>query len=640
MLNLFPRRYRSDDEVRVLNNQDRYPRRLWWDPSQDLGPSEREREKEDNLGYDIYYNPDPDEDYPEKLEADPTVSTQVMVRAEILSSPPSPRYFQAPTYSTVSEFSIVNGFNLREAALVALGGAGAALVLLLIMAGVFVARRRKNSPSPAPSPPILVYPPHDVTAPCFLTKEVNFSLPALRSSSLGELRDVSVSSLASEVLCPPTSPQYRSNSFSEYHCVPPASLGELRDVSVSSLASEVLCPPTSPQYRSSSFSEYHCVPPASLGELRDVSVPSPASEVLCPPTSPQYRSFSEYHCVPPASLGELRDVSVPSLASEVLCPPTSPQYRSNSFTNTADLGVLDPSLYKADILVEDQLWPDGHVGRVWFTLKYDATTERLQVHIIKVKHLPSRTPALANACDPYIKIQLVPDERRVLQTKQKKKTCNPFYDETFVYQIPPNKLETLTLKLSVMDTGRVGRSKQLVGHVILPLSELDGAAADEEPQLYKLDIEKELQEPVSDLGEILVSLLYNENLNRLTVTVIEARGLKLDPTSTRREVITRVTQERACRGVRARRTAAVEVTEEGSADISECFHFRLRADELHTTSVTIQALQPHSSYAKDRILGKFVLGSYMFTRGRALQHWNSAIASPMEQVKQWHPLTN
>lgn len=63
-------------------------------------------------------------------------------------------------------------------------------------------------------------------------------------------------------------------------------------------------------------------------------------------------------------------------------------------------------------------------------------------------------------------------------------------------------------------------------------------------------------------------------------------------------MVVRVTQERACRGVRARRTAAVDVAEDGSAFVSECFHFRLRADELHTTSVTIQALQPHSVYAK------------------------------------------
>lgn len=41
-------------------------------------------------------------------------------------------------------------------------------------------------------------------------------------------------------------------------------------------------------------------------------------------------------------------------------------------------------------------------------------------------------------------------------------------------------------------------------------------------------IPQEIQEPTSDLGEILVSLLYNENLHRLTVTVVETRGLKVN----------------------------------------------------------------------------------------------------------------
>ncbi|PZC71271.1 hypothetical protein B5X24_HaOG213731 [Helicoverpa armigera] len=501
MLNLSPSSYRNvDASERTVNTKKVYSRRPWYAPP--IDPAEILRYSPD---YESDYDPDAVEEPREKQNADyydrpreyedPVTSQHVEGLSQIETAPPK-SFEQPPTTASVSEFSIANAVNLREAVLVALGGASAALVLLIVMAGVFVARRRKNSPSPVPSPPILVYPPHDISAPCYI------------------------------------------------------------------------------------------------------------------------------------------------LGSDVLTPPVPTQLRSNSFTNTADLGVLDPSLYKSDCLDEDLMWPEGHVGRVWFTLKYEAGTERLQVHIIKAKHLPSRTPALANACDPYIKIQLMPDERRVLQTKQKKKTCNPFYDETFVYQIPPGKIESLTLKLSVLDIGRVGKGKQLIGHIILPLTELDGVAPDEEPQLYKLDIEKDLQEPTSDLGEILVSLLYNENLHRLTVTVIEARGLKLDPSSSKKEMVVRVTQERACRGVRARRTAAVDVADDGSAFVSECFHFRLRADELHTTSVTIQALQPHSVYAKDRLLGKFVLGSYMFARGRALQHWNSALAAPMEQVKQWHPLTN
>lgn len=36
----------------------------------------------------------------------------------------------------------------------------------------------------------------------------------------------------------------------------------------------------------------------------------------------------------------------------------------------------------------------------------------------------------------------------------------------------------------------MGKGKQLIGHVILPLTELEGIAPDEEPQLYKMDIEK------------------------------------------------------------------------------------------------------------------------------------------------------
>jgi hypothetical protein len=38
---------------------------------------------------------------------------------------------------------------------------------------------------------------------------------------------------------------------------------------------------------------------------------------------------------------------------------------------------------------------------------------------------------------------------------------------------------------------------------------------------------QEAQESTSGLGEVLVSLLYNENLHRLSVTVIEARRLKV-----------------------------------------------------------------------------------------------------------------
>lgn len=76
----------------------------------------------------------------------------------------------------------------------------------------------------------------------------------------------------------------------------------------------------------------------------------------------------------------------------------------------------------------------------------------------------------------------------------------------------------------MIDSGRTKR-RGVIGHVSLPLKEF---ATETEQKLFKMDLEKEAQENVtSDLGEVLVSLLYNETLNRLSVTVIEAKRLKV-----------------------------------------------------------------------------------------------------------------
>jgi len=43
-------------------------------------------------------------------------------------------------------------------------------------------------------------------------------------------------------------------------------------------------------------------------------------------------------------------------------------------------------------------------------------------------------------------------------------------------------------------------------------------------------------------------------------------------------------------------------------------------------------------YLTDKCAGRLVLGSFMFARGKELEHWNQAIASPREPVYQWHTL--
>ncbi|KAJ4438402.1 hypothetical protein ANN_14347 [Periplaneta americana] len=105
----------------------------------------------------------------------------------------------------------------------------------------------------------------------------------------------------------------------------------------------------------------------------------------------------------------------------------------------------------------------------------------------------------------------------------------------------------------------------------------------------------EAQESISDLGEVLVSLLYNENLHRLSVTVIEARRLKFR--EERRDSYVRVTLNQHYRTVKVKRTATVKGTD--SPNFSECFNFRVPAAQIDVTSVSFQVLQAVSGYGRE-----------------------------------------
>lgn len=42
--------------------------------------------------------------------------------------------------------------------------------------------------------------------------------------------------------------------------------------------------------------------------------------------------------------------------------------------------------------------------------------------------------------------------------------------------------------------------------------------------------------------------------------------------------------------------------------------------------------------AGSRELGRVVVGPYMYTRGKELEHWNEMLSKPKELVRRWHAL--
>ncbi|XP_027505221.1 synaptotagmin-15-like isoform X1 [Corapipo altera] len=292
------------------------------------------------------------------------------------------------------------------------------------------------------------------------------------------------------------------------------------------------------------------------------------------------------------------------------------------------VGTINPELYKFPEDKSETDFPDGNIGRLWFSIEYEQESERLLVSLIKVRKL--QPPA--DSCSPFVKIYLLPDERSYLQSKTKRKTLNPQFDENFVFQVSSKMLLQRTLKFLVYCVDK-HKKHHLVGQVIFPLK--NEVLTDDNKVVIWRDLEKENLEPPSEYGDIQFSLSYNDYLGRLTVVVLRARGLKLQEESHAVGVYVKVSLMNHNKFIKSKKTAAVLGTP--NPVYNETFSFKADQTELDTASLSLSVLQSIKG-EKTLLLGRVVVGPFMYTRGKELEHWNEMISKPKELVKRWHAL--
>ncbi|XP_055875241.1 synaptotagmin-15-like isoform X3 [Biomphalaria glabrata] len=316
--------------------------------------------------------------------------------------------------------------------------------------------------------------------------------------------------------------------------------------------------------------------------------------------------------------------------------PTSPTGKRPSveIPGAYALGSIDPALYK--VADEDDHYdiPPDHIGRIWFATEYDRETEKLMVTVIKARNLPSRTQGLDNACDPFVRLYLMPDERRYLQSKMRKKTCHPKFEETYVFQVSHRALEERVLKLTVLDVDRHKRH-QVIGHALYPLREHD--CENNVRLVIWRDLEREVSECTANKGEILVSLCYNNHLERLTIGLFETRDMcTTPPTAPGIDAYVKITLMIQNKPVKVKKTELAKKTT--NPNFNESFTFKVANSSLDSASINLSVMQ-HNTGLKDKQLGRIVLGSFMFARNKELDHWNEMLANQREQILHWHTLT-
>lgn len=94
-------------------------------------------------------------------------------------------------------------------------------------------------------------------------------------------------------------------------------------------------------------------------------------------------------------------------------------------------GTINPELYRIPEDKSEADFPEGCLGRLWFSVEYQQEAERLLVGLIKAQRL--HTPS--ENCGLLVKLHLLPDERRFLQSKTKRRTTSPQFDEQFIFQV-------------------------------------------------------------------------------------------------------------------------------------------------------------------------------------------------------------
>ncbi|XP_078453836.1 synaptotagmin-15-like isoform X2 [Lampetra planeri] len=314
------------------------------------------------------------------------------------------------------------------------------------------------------------------------------------------------------------------------------------------------------------------------------------------------------------------------------------------------LGSINPELYGSTGDEEGE-WehaagPSGpDTPRLCFSLHYELASERLHVTLLKGRNLWLPGGVVRRAAprdaeevgDPLVKVFLLPDERRHVQSKVRRKTAHPTFNETFVFQVSHGSLSERTLRLSALAVD-VHRKHRALGHALIPMRAHAQRCTRARLVLWR-ELDADALEPSSEHGDLHFSLSYNAYLSRLTVVVLRAKGLRFHGDSSELDVHVRATLLNQNQRVRDKGTGRARGCP--SPLYNETLSFPLPPSNLDSSSLSLCVLQTGTGAGDggELTLGRVVVGPFMYARGRGLEHWEEMIAKPKEMVKRWHALS-
>ncbi|KAH8256448.1 hypothetical protein KR032_007297 [Drosophila birchii] len=287
--------------------------------------------------------------------------------------------------------------------------------------------------------------------------------------------------------------------------------------------------------------------------------------------------------------------------------------------------------------------PSENVGQIHFSLEYDFQNTTLILKVLQGKELPAKD--LSGTSDPYVRVTLLPDKKHRLETKIKRRTLNPRWNETFYFEgFPIQKLQSRVLHLHVFDYDRFSRDDS-IGEVFLPLCQVINCFKNILHCYsfgFKVDFAgkqsfwKALKPPAKDkCGELLSSLCYHPSNSILTLTLIKARNLKAKDINGKSDPYVKVWLQFGDKRMEKRKTPIFTCTL--NPVFNESFSFNVPWEKIRECSLDVMVMD-FDNIGRNELIGRILLAGKNGSGASETKHWQDMISKPRQTVVQWHRL--
>uniref|UniRef100_A0A182K347 C2 domain-containing protein n=1 Tax=Anopheles christyi TaxID=43041 RepID=A0A182K347_9DIPT len=259
------------------------------------------------------------------------------------------------------------------------------------------------------------------------------------------------------------------------------------------------------------------------------------------------------------------------------------------------------------------------LGRFHLRLKYDGSKEELLVHLVEAQDL---TPAGDTGFrDPYVKMYLEPDEeQRTQQTAVHRTETHPYFDQQLSFPLKPRNLVKSNFVLQLLDYDRFSHD-EVVGEIRFLLNTLDLSGCELWGDLVAV------RKPSETTAELLISLSYLPQAERLTVVVMKAKNLSIS-----HEPFVKLYLLVNDKRTKKRKTSAIRALDPTNPIWNEAFTFELPSSQLQDAGVELFVT---SNEAEGQDLG---CGVGLREGGSGTQHWQDLMQNNRKPIAMWHVL--